>query len=77
MFGKILFVAFLITVSGQDLDELIARVKAEGGFLDNPCAGREGPHFAINTRGCSWYFACNGENEVVRQDRCPDGLRLV
>lgn len=77
MVWKILALVFVLaTFTGaQNIEEFLARIKAEKGFVENPCSGRTGSHFARNTRGCSWYFACNGQNEAVREDRCGPGLR--
>jgi hypothetical protein len=78
MFRKIAIILLIATfASAQDFVALLARIKAERGeqFAENPCSGRSGAHFARNSRGCSWYFACNTENEVIRQDRCPGKLR--
>lgn len=76
MIEKILLVFLLATcASASNFEKFLARIKNERNFADNPCSGRSGSHFARNYRGCSWYYACNSENEVIREDRCPDGLR--
>lgn len=78
MIGKLcIFSALLVSlVAGQDVALFLSKIKAERGFEDNPCAGRSGAHFAVNPRGCSWYFACTNDNTVDREDRCPTGLHF-
>lgn len=34
------------------------------------CRGRDGNHFAVNPRGCAWYFRCNVGFEA-EEGRCP------
>lgn len=34
------------------------------------CRGRPGNHFAVNPRGCAWYFRCNVGQEA-QEGRCP------
>lgn len=77
MWSKVLTFIFVFAVSSnaQNFDEFIANFKAERNFIDNPCNGRSGAHFARNSRGCSWYFACDSEGAVIREDRCPGDLR--
>jgi hypothetical protein len=77
MIGKLICLSLLLAnfAGAQNVEEFLAKIKAERGFEENPCAGRAGAHFARNTRGCSWYFACGGSNSVLREDRCGPGLR--
>lgn len=72
MIGKIgILIAVLVSAAaGQDFVGLLAKIKEERGFADNPCAENDGTSFVANTRGCSWFWQCSDEN-VVRQDRCP------
>ena len=78
MIGKIslLVIVFVTFASGQNIEEFIAKLKADGRYQENPCAGVTGSHFARNNRGCAWYFACDNNNEVIREDRCPGTLRF-
>lgn len=72
MIGKVgVLLAVLVSVAaGQDFIGLLAKIREERGFAENPCVGQTGISFVANTRGCSWFWQCNDEN-IVRQDRCP------
>lgn len=45
-------------------------------FASPQCEGRNESHFAINTRGCSWFWYCNEKNVALSQNRCPVSYRF-
>lgn len=51
-------------------------ISKENGFADDVCGYRNSAHFARNTRGCSWFWFCNEQNEAVSEDRCPENYRF-
>lgn len=51
-------------------------ISEDNGFADNACGGRNRSHFATNSRGCSWFWYCNENNEALSQNRCPEGFRF-
>lgn len=76
MVGKtaVIFLLALAYARAQSFEEILRSIQAKKSFEGNPCSGRTGVHFARNYRGCSWYFACGSANNVIREDRCHDGL---
>lgn len=77
MIGKLFISLLLVTfVTAQNFEEFMVQTNKLQGFeIDHsPCSGRSGGHFGRNSRGCSWFFQCNEFNEIVREDRCPEGL---
>lgn len=72
MIGRIFLISvFLVTfVSAQDIDKLLAKIGANR-YSENPCTGER---FAKNTRGCSWFFVCDDDNQVIQQNRCPENF---
>lgn len=76
MSGKLIVSLMLVTlVTAQNFDEFMLKINEKQGFeIDHsPCSGRAGPHFGKNSRGCSWFFQCNEFNEIVNENRCPEG----
>lgn len=76
MIGKsfVLLAALLSAAVAQESVDIFARNKnSRKEFSGGEAACAEntgGTGFAMNTRGCSWYWVCN--NEVpVGENRCP------
>jgi Chitin binding Peritrophin-A domain len=78
MIGKLILFSFLsLTVANaKSIDNFLAQIKVSPAAEPNPCGNRVGDHFARNNRGCSWYFVCDDKNEIVREDRCDNGLHF-
>ena len=74
MFGKIILILTLYVASSTASNHTGFLSKKQV-FANNPCLGRNGPHFAPNARGCSWYFECDN-NEIKREDRCEFPLQF-
>lgn len=68
----VLSISLLSFVCGEDV---LSNNVAEN-FASSQCGGRNERHFAINTRGCSWFWFCNDRNEALSQNRCPEGYRF-
>lgn len=76
MENKIILLFVLITVgNAAKRDNFLYGKSVEYAEL-NPCRNRQGAHFAKNTRGCSWYFVCDDNNNLVSENRCDDGLHF-
>lgn len=77
MENKIFLFFVLVTIgNAAKIDDFLLGKGVESAAESNPCGNREGAHFAKNTRGCSWYFVCDSNNTVTREDRCVDGLHF-
>lgn len=77
MITKVLILSFVLLnfAVAQDTSELLARLVDVRGAAENPCGGIIDPYFVRSYRGCAWYTVCFN-NAVVREDRCPEGLRF-
>lgn len=74
MIGKLIVLNILLLSSACGEDFLINHVGEN--FASPQCESRNESHFAINTRGCSWFWYCNEKNVALSQNRCPAGFRF-
>lgn len=78
MIGKlflisIALVSFTTAFDIENFRNVLSGIKNKQRLQSSQCIG---PRFAVNTRGCSWFWVCDEDNVVIRQDRCPDGLHF-
>lgn len=83
MIGKLLFAGLLLVSFTSALEinyeDGIARrflsvIRSQNrAVADERCTGNR---FEINTRGCSWFFVCDDEKVLLREDRCPEGFHF-
>lgn len=66
-------IGFSTALEIGNVQNFMSEINNKRGFLDNPCIGQR---FAINTRGCSWFWVCNEENVTISQNRCPEGYHF-
>lgn len=77
MIFKLLIVLLVGFVAAQDYNQFLAKIERDRGFNDDEaCSGRDELHFARNSRGCSWFFACNDLNQIISENRCPEGFHF-
>lgn len=51
-------------------------ISGDKSLNNNVCGDRNERHFAVNTRGCAWFWYCNAHNIALSQNRCPEGFRF-
>ncbi|CRL08014.1 CLUMA_CG020982, isoform A [Clunio marinus] len=54
---------------------LYSKVVAMKESQENACMDNES-QFVRSNRGCAWYFLCDEDRQVIREDRCPTGHRF-